>query len=52
MNDYDDYDDNDNMMMTKTRMTIRAVRMPKAGLSDTLLIGISATSHALTCMSS
>ena len=32
-------------------MTIRAVRMPKTGLSDTLLIGISAPSHALTTMS-
>ena len=34
------------MMMT---VTITGMRMPKAGLSDTLLIGISAPSHALTC---
>ena len=36
----DDNDDCDNES---------AVRMARAGLSDTLLIGISATSHALTC---
>ena len=35
------------MMMT---MTITGMRMPKAGLSDTLLIGISAPSHDLTCV--
>ena len=37
------------MMMMKIMMvTITAVRMTKTGLSDTLLIGISAPSHGLT----
>ena len=36
------------MMMKIMMVTITAVRMTKTGLSDTLLIGISAPSHGLT----